>query len=133
MTERSFEPAPIQYSFTQAEEDAFPVSKHEVDGWCARLRNLSDPVISPEAWAAATVSLFAASIFALIALPDRKHHASLVGFYWACIIFFGLLTAFLIWLAHRLRANMKSQGEMIAREMETIRDKRLTSHRSSQT
>jgi hypothetical protein len=124
-TQPTFEAAPLVYRFTPASEEAVPISEREIKAWCERLRNLADPLMSPEAWATAFVALLAAAIFSLLALPDRSHHAGLAGFYKAVIVFFALGSLFLVWLTVRLKKQRQSDATRVADEMEAVKDARL--------
>jgi hypothetical protein len=117
--------APLEYRITPAAEEAIPVSEREINNWCSRLRNLADPVISAETWAAASLALLVAAIFGLAALPDPGKHGRLVGFYAAMIVAFAFLTSFLVWLSWRQRHDLQKPGEQLASEMEQLRDDRL--------
>jgi peptidoglycan/LPS O-acetylase OafA/YrhL len=124
-TQPTFEAAPLVYRFTPASEEAVPISEREIKAWCDRLRNLADPLISPEAWATAFVALLVAAIFSLLALPDRPQHAGLAGFYKAVILFFALGSLFLVWLTMRLKKQRQSEATRVADEMEAVKNARL--------
>jgi len=111
--------------------EAFPLTRTEVDRFCRRLRNIAEPIISHETWAAALFGSGIALYVARATLPSASvatanHVHFLQGVFEAGWIASGVgFVMFALLAIGDRRRKKKSDANLVADELEDICEERM--------